>query len=180
MLFRSIAWSSAGSSTSGSGFVGTVLDALGEQKGMDYLRKLAAQNITPVNFSARQALDQVIAGEHAIVLQAFHHQAVISAGQGAPIDWIPFEPAMAVLSTIAVTRNAPKPAAARLFVDFLMSDEGQKLLRDSDYIPVDPAVPARDPALKPETRGFKAIYVTPEKLVDELPKWAAIFKELFR
>ena len=103
-----------------------------------------------------------------------------SAGQGAPIEWIPFEPAMAVLSTIAVTSNSPKPNAARLFVDFLMSEDGQKLLRDSDYIPVDPAVPARSPGLKPETRSFTAIYVTPEKLVDELPRWTAIYKELFK
>ena len=111
---------------------------------------------------------------------AFHHHAVISSQQGAPVAWIPFEPAMAVLSVIAVTKNAPKPNAARLFVDFLVSEEGQKLFRESDYIPVDPAVPARDAKLKPESGGFRAIYVTPEKLVAELPRWTAIYRDLFK
>ncbi len=175
-----MSWSSLNSSSSAPGFIGIALAHMGEEKGMDYLRKLAAQNITPVNFAARQVVDQVVAGEYPMTLQAFHHHAVISAAQGAPVEWIPFEPAMAVLSVIAVARDAPHPNAARLFVDFLMSEEGQKLLRDSDYIPVDPAIPARDPKLKPETGGFRAVYLTPEQLLAGLPKWAAVFRAIFR
>ena len=175
-----MSWSSLTSSSSAPGFVGIVLMHMGEQKGMDYLRKLAAQNITPVNFAARQVVDQVMAGEYPLTLQAFHHHAVISGGKGAPVQWIPFEPAMAVLSVIAVTRDAPHPNAARLFTEFLVSPEGQQLYRDSDYIPVDPAIPARDPKLKPETGGFQAIYLTPEQLLDGLPKWGAVFKQVFK
>ena len=175
-----MSWSSLASSSSAPGFIGIVLMHMGEDKGMDYLRKLATQNITPVNFAARQVVDQVMAGEYPLALQAFHHHAVISAAQGAPVEWIPFQPAMAVLSVIAVSKDAPHPNAGRLFVDFLISEEGQRLLRDSDYIPVDPAIPARDPKLKPETGGFRAIYLTPEQLLDGLPKWGAVFKNLFR
>ncbi len=175
-----MSWSSLVSSSSAPGFIGIVLTHMGEAKGMDYLRKLAAQNITPVNFAARQVVDQVMAGEYPLTLQAFHHHAVISAAQGAPVEWIPFEPAMAVLSVISVTKDAPHPNAARLFTEFLVSAEGQQLFRDSDYIPVDPAIPARDPGLKPETGGFRAIYLTPEQLLDGLPKWADVFRTLFR
>src|SRR3984893_15177052 len=48
------------------GFIGHVLIRVGEERGMDYLRKLRRQNITPVNASARAVLDQVIAGEYAL------------------------------------------------------------------------------------------------------------------
>ena len=54
------------------------------------------------------------------------------------------------------------------------------MFRESDYIPVDPAIPARDPKLKPETGGFRAVYLTPEQLLDGLPKWQRVFRELFR
>jgi len=175
-----MSWSSLTSSSSAPGFVGIALMHMGEQKGMEYLRKLATQNITPVNSAARQVVDQVMAGEYPLTLQAFHHHAVISGAKGAPVQWIPFEPAMAVLSVIAVTKDAPHPNAARLFTEFLVSPEGQQLYRDSDYIPVDPAIPARDPKLKPETGGFRAIYLTPEQLRDGLPKWGAVYQQLFK
>jgi iron(III) transport system substrate-binding protein len=79
-----------------------------------------------------------------------------------------------------VTKDAPHPNAARLFTEFLVSPEGQQLYRDSDYIPVDPAIPARDSKLKPETGGFLAIYLTPEQLLDGLPKWGAVYQQLFK
>ena len=66
-----MSWSALTSSSSAPGFSGIVLMHMGEEKGMAYLRKLAAQNITPVNFAARQVVDQVMAGEYPLTLQAF-------------------------------------------------------------------------------------------------------------
>ena len=48
--------------TGAPGFIGNVLTSMGEERGMDYLRKLSRQNIKMVNASARAVLDQVIAG----------------------------------------------------------------------------------------------------------------------
>ncbi len=88
-------WNSAPQTSAGPGFIGTVLADMGEDKGMDYLRALAKQNVTSVKVSARQVLDQVIAGEYSIALQIFNNHAVISAQQGAPSAWIPMNPALA-------------------------------------------------------------------------------------
>src|SRR6516225_10489777 len=63
----------------GPGFTGNVLLAMGETRGMDYLRKLAKQNIKSVSASARAVLDQVIAGEYELSLQILNHHAAISA-----------------------------------------------------------------------------------------------------
>src|SRR4029077_15832884 len=121
------------------------LTDMGEQKGKAYLRELAKQTITRLGGSARAVTDQAIAGEYPVVLQIFNHQPVISAKKGAPIDWIAMNPAMAILSVAGVISGGPHPNAGKLMLDFLTSDEGQKLFRDSDYIPAAPDVPPRDP-----------------------------------
>ena len=74
------------------GFIGNVLLSMGEERGMDYLRRLSKQNIKMVNASARAILDQVIGGEYAMSLQIFNHHAAISAKKGAPVDWVRLNP----------------------------------------------------------------------------------------
>ena len=175
-----IAISGLSSSSSGPGFVGNVLHDLGQEKGMEFLKKLAAQNINNIYSSARTVVDQVMAGEFAIGLQAFNHQASISAGQGAPVDWIRWSPAVATLSVASVVKNSPHPNAGKLLLDFLVSEEGQKIFSDGDYIPTNPKVPAKAQELKPEVSGFSAYYLTPEDLDANVPKWGDIYKSLFK
>ncbi len=94
---------------------------MGDEKGMAYLRELSKQNIANLRGSAREVLDQVIAGEYAVALQIFNHHAVISAKKGAPVDWIKMEPATGTLSVLSIHKNAPHPNAAKLLVDFIIS-----------------------------------------------------------
>lgn len=175
-----MAWNSSVTPSGGAGFVGVVLAHMGEEKGMAYLRQLAPQKITGLQVAARQVLDQVIAGEYAIALNIFNNHAVISASKRAPVEWIAMEPALAVFSCLSLTAGAPNPNAGKLFIDFLMSEEGQKLYRDADYLPVDPGVEPKDPALRPGDKTFQAVFMTPEEVFDNLPKWGAIFKDVFR
>ena len=97
-----MAWNGFPTASGIGGFVGTVLTEMGEEKGRAYLRELAKQNIAPLPGAAREVLDQVIAGEYAIALQIFNHHAVISAREGAPVKWIPMEPATGVLSVASI------------------------------------------------------------------------------
>jgi iron(III) transport system substrate-binding protein len=173
-------WGVSLSSSAAPGFIGTVLDSMGEDKGMAYLRALAGQRIAGVDSSARQVLDQVIAGEYAIALQIFNHHAVISAKKGAPVKWIPMQPATGVLSVVSIPKNAPHPSAAKLFEDFLVSKEGQKLYQAAEYLPADPDVPALDPTLKPEGGKFRSRFFSPEETAEKLPRWKKIYDELFR
>jgi ABC-type Fe3+ transport system substrate-binding protein len=162
------------------GFVGLVLTELGEENGMAYLRELAKQNIVLVGGSTRSVVDQVIAGEYPIVLQAFNHQAVLSARRGAPVDWIPMNPAMAVLSVSAVIKGAAHPNAAKLLVDYFVSEEGQRLFQSGDYIPVDPNIPPREPRLRPDGTSFRGTFFTPEQIDAAMPRWYQTFKDIFQ
>ncbi len=173
-------WAVSLSSSAASGFIGTVLDEMGEAKGLDYLRALQKQNIAGVDVSARQVLDQVIAGEYAIALQIFNHHAVISARKGAPVKWIPMQPTTGVLSVVSIPKAAPHPNAAKLFEDFLVSKEGQEAYRAAYYLPADPAMPALDPGLKPEYGKFRSRFFSPEETAAKMPHWKQVYDEIFR
>ncbi len=175
-----IVWSSNVSPSGAAGFVGLVLLHMGDEKGMDYLRRFARQNIAGVKLAARAVLDQVIAGEYAIALQIFNNHPGISAAKGAPVDWIKLQPSLAALSAVSITKPAPHPNAAKLLVDFLVSSEGQEIFRRADYMPVDPKVTPKDPSLRPDGTTYKAIYLTPDQIDESLPKWAKIYDDLFR
>jgi ABC-type Fe3+ transport system substrate-binding protein len=162
------------------GFVGNVLLSLGEERGMDYLRALAKQQIVNVEASSRAILDQVIAGEYSIGLMMFNHHAVISARKGAPTTWLKLEPVPVAPDGIALLKDAPHPNAARLLMDFLTSADGQQVLRQADYLPALPAVPALSPGLRPEDGGFQATYLSPPVVDREMPHWSQVVSDLFR
>ena len=121
-----MAWN--GSSMAGAyGFVANILTTMGEQKGMAYLKALAAQRVVNVEASSRAVLDQVIAGEYAMNLMAFNHHVMISARKGAPVDWLKLEPAPVMLDALLqANEQAPHPHAAQLLLDFLLSTRRTK------------------------------------------------------
>ena len=108
-----MAWNVQPSISAGQGFVGSVLIAMGEEKARAYLAQLARQNITPLQVSGRQVLDLVIAGEYPIGLQIFNNHAFISAGKGAPVDWIKMQPPLVTYAVMSVprARRVPMPAS---------------------------------------------------------------------
>jgi iron(III) transport system substrate-binding protein len=175
-----IVWSSLNSISSAPTFVGSALSELGEEKGMAYLQRLAAQNIVSAGESGRQILDEIIAGEYPIGLQMLNGQVVFSARQKAPVDWIRMEPAMVRLHILSLTADSPHPNAGKLLFDFLESKEGQKLLSDADFQPADPTVPSRDPSITPETGHFRARVFSPEVIDASMTHWAQVYHRLFQ
>ncbi len=171
-------WGNAASVSAAAGFIGTALKEMGEEKGMDYLRKLSGQKIASVGASARVVIDQVIAGEYAISMQIFPEHAAGGAEKGAPIRWIPMRPTMSAnVSTTGVTKGAPHPNAAKLLLEYLISEEGQAIYRQAQYSPAHPRVPSIDPELRPGKHPV--VFLTPREALDALPAWTKIFKDLF-
>ena len=175
-----LVWAARQSTSSAPGYIGSVLEEMGQDKGMAYLHELQKQNVAGLGVSARQVLDQVIAGEYPIALNIFNNHATISAAQGAPAAWIPVSPALSVFSIAGVTKAAPHPNAAKLLLDFLVSEDGQKLYRDADYISVHPKVPPRDPSLRPDGVTLKPYYVRPDVVEEKTAGWWKIYQEIFR
>jgi ABC-type Fe3+ transport system substrate-binding protein len=175
-----IGWSTNQTVSGGPGYIGATLTLMGEAKGMDYLKRLARQNIIGVGASARTVLDQVITGEYPLALQIFNYHAPISAAKGAPVAWAAVGPSTVSPSVVSVAKHAPHPNAAKLLAEFLVSEDGQRIFRDANYIPANPKVPPLDPRLRPGPTTFKAAFLRPEAIVASMPKWSQIFNDLFR
>lgn len=161
-------------------YVGSVLQTMGEDKGMAFLRALAKQDIINVDATNRAILDQVILGQYPIALSIFNHHAEISAQKGAPVAWLKTEPISAPFHSIGLVKNAPHPNAGKLLIDFLLSEEGQKTFASVGYLPAMPSVPAKVPGLKPEAGGFKANLISPATMSANIDRWIKIKKDLFQ
>jgi ABC-type Fe3+ transport system substrate-binding protein len=110
----------------------------GEAKTTDLLRKLAAQDL---QFRVGHTLIQTLAaaGERPIVVVAFANGVERLKKERAPIDWIGAEPIIGLTFGLALVKDAPHPNAAKLFIDYLLSKEGQEIVADAGYY-----VPRRD------------------------------------
>ena len=175
-----MAWTSELAAQGPPGFIFNALATKGPNNGMDYLRRFAAQEPVAIASSPRAVLDQVVSGEHLLGVMMYNHHAAISAALGAPVAWVKMEPLVGLFSIMGITKDAPHPNAARLFEAWVLSPEGQAVFADNDYLPADPDVPARIPELKPEAGHFSVNYITPQMTRDDLPKWIAIYHEVFR
>src|SRR5215470_17923016 len=173
-----IAWSTVPASGSGV-YVGSVLQTMGDDQGMAFLRALAKQDIINVDATNRAILDQVIYGQYPLALSIFNHHAVLSAQKRAPVEWLKVDPISAPMHSVGLTKNGPHPNAARLLLDFLTSEEGQRTLADVEYIPAMPSVPAKTPSVKPEGGSFMVNKDTADTVTRNLDTWYKIKKELF-
>ncbi len=114
----------------------------------------------------------VAAGELTVCLTVYSGNADSIKSKGGPIDWVAVEPLVGRPQALAVAKNAPHPHAALLFVDFVLSPEGQKLLADMGRVP-------SSRTQKTLLDQHKHVMVDPIKWTDEAPKWEKLWNELF-
>lgn len=141
-------------------------------KGEEYLRKLRGQDITMHSVSGQAMNDMIIAGEVEASPTIFRNHALVAAQKKAPVVWVPMDIVPASAGSAALSSQAPHPYAATLFIDFLFSPDGQKILEAYDY-----GSPAKE-------YGFKRWYaekgLTIQQLEKEVDKWERGLRELGR
>ena len=148
-----------------------VVNFLGEPRGLELFRKLAA--LKPDLRKGHALLAQLVAaGELPIALTTYSGNAESIKAKGGPIDWIAVEPLVGRPQALAVAKNAPHPHAALLFVDFVLSPEGMKLLNELGRVP-------SSRSQKTLLDRHKHVMVDPIKWIDEAPRWEKVWSELF-
>jgi iron(III) transport system substrate-binding protein len=124
----------------------------GRDKGMAYFKRLAQQDQI-FQRGARGRIQLVAAGEAPLTIgYGPHAQSFVN--QGAPIEWVPLEPVVVIVNSISIAQRAPHPAAAKLFIDFLLSKTAQTKLREMSRIPSRSDVESDPPRL---IKGFKKV-----------------------
>jgi iron(III) transport system substrate-binding protein len=148
-----------------------VVKAMGVEKGLAYFRKLAANRPNVRNGHTLLA-ELVSSGELAIAPDAHVQGVARLKARGAPLDWKPLPPAFGQPSSVAVTRRAPHPNAGLLFADFILSREGQEIIKARNRVPSSRAV--NSPLNQYDYR-----LIDPVIVLDEWDVWEKRWSELF-
>jgi iron(III) transport system substrate-binding protein len=117
------------------GLLRALTTAWGEDKAVVFLKRLAEQN--PV--MARASIIAVDALHLGSVSMVIARAPVIHGYKdkfGSAIDWTFLGPVVAQIDTVMLSAQSRSPNAARLFVDFILSKEGQSGLAGVQQIPV--------------------------------------------
>jgi iron(III) transport system substrate-binding protein len=123
-----------------------ILKVMGREKGLAYMNRLATQAL---QFRSGNTLlaNLLAAGEFGILVNARPEGLDELKQKGAPVEWVAPRPTTANVLPIAVARNAPHPNAARLFMDYVLSEEGQSKLSSMGRTPARTGVQAANPRL---------------------------------
>jgi len=105
-----------------------MLQIMGKEKGLKYMRDLSTQNIMLRDGNALRS-QLVAAGEAALDINMPMHTVEPLKKAGAPIDWTALGPVPASMNGVAVSARAPHANAAKLLVDFVLSKEGQQIVQ---------------------------------------------------
>jgi iron(III) transport system substrate-binding protein len=120
----------------GSGPGGTIVSGVEAVLGQEWSAKLAPQKV----FFATQAgpiWAGVVRGEYAIFLSGQHTDVIAQKQQGAPVKQVRLAEGIGLTPTAqSMIKGAPHPNAAKLWIDWSLSEKGQQLLGDLGYGPV--------------------------------------------
>ncbi len=92
-----------------------------------FLSGLKALNV-PVHKSTSAMFRLVVAGEYAICMPALLHDVIHDKEKGTPVDYVKSVPPVVFPRQAGLYGKAPNPNAARLFAEWLISNEGQKAI----------------------------------------------------
>ncbi|MDP2601833.1 MAG: extracellular solute-binding protein [Deltaproteobacteria bacterium] len=150
------------------------LDKMGEEKGIDFMKRLAGQR---PHFRPGHTLQiqLVAAGEFPVNVMGYGYRVEEMRAKGAPIDWYADEPVSITGAVGSLSRRAPHPEAGKLFMDFLLSREAQQAMVRFNVVPARPDVPPDPPRL---TKGIKLHPVKPE-LADIINRRIEQFRAIF-
>ena len=90
----------------------------------------------------------MMAGEAPLAVTTYAYNSESLRAQNAPIDWVAQDLIPALMYPLTMARNAPHPYAAALFYDFLISEEGQRLIAQEGRVVAHPKVEPIYPRMK--------------------------------
>jgi iron(III) transport system substrate-binding protein len=148
-----------------------IVKELGEEAGLRTFREIVRVNGLSVRKGHTLLAGLVASGEIPFALTTYSHGAEKMKQKGAPVEWFAIAPAIGRANGIGIVRKPPHPRAAALFVDFLLSPEGQGILQKGGYVPAN---------LRVEDRAQKLPlkFVDPALILEENDKWRKLWADI--
>src|SRR5258706_3215601 len=161
----------SGSISTASNFVATLVLTRGE----DFVRKLGEQNIRIYPVTARALANLMIAGAVTLSPTIYNSHVEASAAKGAPLAWVAPGPGPVTDTAVALARGAPSPHASMLLIDYLMSQEGQRIYGQLGY-----GSARRDMMKQASKKPGKKLYLgNRPDYVREIAQWSKLYRDVF-
>jgi sulfate transport system substrate-binding protein len=105
-----------------------------EAQAKDYLAKLF-ENVSVLDKSAREALQTFSSGKGDVLL-AYENEAILAQQQGEEVEYSIPDETILIENPVAVVNETREPELAQSFVDFLYTEEAQRIFAEKGYRPV--------------------------------------------
>jgi iron(III) transport system substrate-binding protein len=148
----------------------TLVQAMGEKKGLQYFRDLVRNNQVSQHNGNSLLTNMVVSGEVQMGLGLYSYLTDQRKGKGAPIDYISLSPAIAYTDGLGIPAKAPHPYAATLFYDFMLTD-GQKIVSEGKAFTTN----KRDQAVLAK---FNPIYMDAPHILDTYDRWVKLYDDV--
>jgi iron(III) transport system substrate-binding protein len=160
------------STSTGVRWIGNALDTLGRE----YLEKMADQEVSVQDMAPAALIGLIGSGEVPMSPTIFDANVAIAKQKGSPVEWRPLEPVVTTVGSSALMAKAPNPHTALLFIDFLLSKEGQQLIMKGGLWS-----PRED--IGTVEQKFKKTYLDEKYSLEELEakftQWENLLRQLF-
>jgi len=146
------------------------------QLGFAWYEKLKANGAMPQsgNGAVMNAITSGSKGYGVLV----DYMAIREKAKGAPIEFVfPKEGVSIVTEPVAMLKRAKNPDGAKAFIDFVLSDAGQRLVLKQGYLPADASLPA--PEGFPARESIKLMPYDPAKALADTDANKKRFADLF-
>jgi sulfate/thiosulfate transport system substrate-binding protein len=107
-----------------------------EGQALDYLKRLF-DNVPVLDKSARESLQTFAAGKGDVLL-AYENEAITAQQKGEDVDYVTPDETILIENPVAVVNESKQRATADAFVDFLRTDEAQKIYTEKGYRSIKP------------------------------------------
>lgn len=147
-----------------------------EDLGWDYYTNLNTNKVMPQGGNGA-VVSALSSGSQAYGVLV-DYLAIREKAKGAPIEFVfPKEGVSLVTEPVAIMKDAQNPAAAKVFIDFLLSEEGQTLVLEQGYIPAHPELSV--PKGFPSRDEIKLIPFDAQKALENAESNKAQFSKIF-
>ncbi|OGQ55065.1 MAG: hypothetical protein A2W66_06065 [Deltaproteobacteria bacterium RIFCSPLOWO2_02_56_12] len=155
---------------------GTLVKVWGREKAGRYMKQLAQQE--PQFRSGHALIAQLVVAGEMPLGWVYDFRIETMKKEGAPIEWVDtLNPIVVEVGGIGLGAKAKNPNAAKLFIDFVLSKEGQQVVRGAQRTPsrkdVEPLVAKMD-------QSRLKLKSVPDEVENNLKQYANEYREIFR
>jgi iron(III) transport system substrate-binding protein len=147
----------------------SVLEELGHDEGMNLFKKIVDTNGISVRRGHFLLANMVASSEVPLALTAYHYLPAEIKKKGGPIEQFVIAPAIGAFRSIGLLKNTRHPHAALLYYDFVLSLDGQKILRDRTRVPT-----RRD--IDSPWKNLSIKFIDPVRALDMDGQWTQDFE----